>query len=80
MAARRGQIRAQDHARDWMAPARVEGLAGCRTRSGHPAWQVPRTFIHADVVFENTVIARAEAAGSCKIQGLFHCESGANFW
>jgi hypothetical protein len=31
-------------------------------------------------VFENTVIARAEAAGSCKIQGLFHCESGANFW
>lgn len=72
MPARRRQIKIRDHARDWMAPTVVEGLAGCRTHSGHPAWQFPGVFIHADVVFKNTVIARAEAAGSCKIQGLSH--------
>ncbi len=42
-------------------------------------WQVlgiyqVHTLVHAAVVFENTTIARAEAGGSCKIQGVSHGE------
>jgi hypothetical protein len=40
------------------------------TDSGRPAWHFPSPFVHADAVFENTVIARAEGGPQLQDPGV----------